>query len=343
MTFNPIWQKNETAIDNDGVVRETVTRAANRLVAALQAAESRTDEWRNELLGYALVESALSDCLSQLATTSLWGRENQIPSDILWQIAGSILKTGWLQQRAREKPLGYAGDYEMLAAIMEDRCCEHPLGRLFDRFFQNQAAPCAVRSRTDHAAHALAAHAMGHLDGEYRIASIGVGTGIDVQRGLALVPDGQRDRMHVVLLDLDEQGLQFAQAQVSQTAATGAVTCVRENLFRLGRKQNSGELLGAPSFLICSGLFDYLDDDAAIDLLTLFWNRLASNGQMMVGNFLPTHPTRAYMEWIGNWYLVYREPGDLICMADAAGIPIECRRVGADRYGVDLFLMATKP
>ena len=49
------------------------------------------------------------------------GSSNQIPSTILWEIAGQWLQTGWLQTRAREKPLGYAGDYALLEAIINER------------------------------------------------------------------------------------------------------------------------------------------------------------------------------------------------------------------------------
>ena len=34
----------------------------------------------------------------------------------------------------------------------------------------------------------------------------------------------------------------------------------------------------------------------------------------------PTNPSRAYMEWIGQWYLVYRQPGALEELAQRAGI-----------------------
>jgi hypothetical protein len=64
---------------------------------------------------------------------------------------------------------------------------------------------------------------------------------------------------------------------------------------------------------------------------------------MLVGNFVPNHPTRAYMEWIGNWYLQYRSFDDMRRLAEIAGIPAECRTIGADRIGADLFLTATKP
>ena len=100
--------------------------------------------------------------------------------------------------------------------------------------------------------------------------------------------------------------------------------------------------MGTPDFLICSGLFDYLPDKAATAMLRLFWERLAEGGVLLVGNFAPHNPTRAYMEWIGNWYLTYRTGSDLERLAVGAGIPPDKFSLGSEAMGVDLILIARK-
>jgi hypothetical protein len=96
-------------------------------------------------------------------------------------------------------------------------------------------------------------------------------------------------------------------------------------------------------FVLSSGLFDYLADDVATAQLGLFWKVLRSGGRLLVGNFAPENASRAYMEWIGNWYLIYRTSDDLLRLADGAKIPSELRRVSAETTGCDLFLIADKP
>jgi hypothetical protein len=49
------------------------------------------------------------------------------------------------------------------------------------------------------------------------------------------------------------------------------------------------------------------------------------------------------MEWVGNWYLLYRTVDDLLRFAARAPIPPETRRVVAEETGCDLFLIAAKP
>jgi extracellular factor (EF) 3-hydroxypalmitic acid methyl ester biosynthesis protein len=82
-----------------------------------------------------------------------------------------------------------------------------------------------------------------------------------------------------------------------------------------------------------------LDDDVAAAMLRLFWERRSDGGTFLVGNFASHNPTRAYMEWIGNWYLTYREAADLERLAAAAGIPRDRFAVRSERLGVDLFLV----
>jgi len=77
-------------------------------------------------------------------------------------------------------------------------------------------------------------------------------------------------------------------------------------------------------------------------MLRWFWEQLAPGGSLLVGNFAPHNPTRAYMEWIGNWYLIYRTVEEMHELAARAGIPADQVTIGCERLGVDLFLAGRK-
>src|SRR5688572_8312506 len=118
---------------------------------ACQIAQSVGEFWSAELphwLQHGLDPAPLIERgLVELSATELWGSANREISQFMWQRAGEILRHGWLQLRAREKPRGYAGDHEMLGAIYQHRVTEDPLGISFDHYFLRQAAPQAVRNR----------------------------------------------------------------------------------------------------------------------------------------------------------------------------------------------------
>ena len=341
MSLLPVWQHDQPKCTSDQAAR-MVAAAAAQLDSSLQSAKLATGDWQDEMLASALVEMAVADCLGRLTETGLWGPENRLPSHHLWKIAGPWLETGWLQRRAREKPLGYAGDYELLTRIVQEECISDPLGRLFDRYFQQQAAPMAVRNRTTLAAMLLATDCLAKAPADYPVVGFGCGPGLEIRRGIEILPQEVRPRVEVTLLDLDAASLAAAAQSIAAVTTPDQVRVHRENLPRLAGHARATELIGCPQLLICLGLFDYLEADAAERLLRLFWDQLAPGGSLLVANFMPTHATRAYMEWIGNWYLTYRTLGQLEHLAERAGIPPDRRRIGVEATGSDLLLWARK-
>jgi len=342
MSLLPVWHPDQNCCTAAEIERITA-RAAEQLASALQSAQVASHDWADESLAGTLVETAVSNCLSQLASTGCWGSSNQLPSTILWKMAGNWLQTGWLQTRAREKPLGYAGDYKLLEAIINETCSSDPLGRIFDRFFLHQAAPTAVRNRTELVASMLVADCLRKGASQYPIASIGCGPGLDIRRGIEILPKKARGTLDVTLLDLDQQSLNYAEHSVTEVMNPKQVHTYRENLSRLAEKPTSAERIGNPQLLLCIGFFDYLENDVATDLLRLLWHQLGPEGYLLVGNFIPGHPTRTYMEWIGNWYLTYRTPAEMRDLALNAGIPSNCQRLGSEATGSNLFLQVRKP
>jgi hypothetical protein len=316
--------------------------AAERLRATLTPLAALADRHELDEMAYPRIRSAIDDCLGDLQATGLWGRDNLLPSSELWNIAGEILLRGWLQNQARIKPRGYAGDYEMLARIYQSRLCDDPLGRHFDRYFQEQAAPQAVRNRMAMMADWIRQAVNNSDSAPLKIVIVGSAFGLEVRDGLAGLSAAARRRVSVVLLDLDPQALEFARIRLETLLPEGQLTLAAENLFRLPDRPRAASRLQGADLLFCAGMFDYLDDAAATDMLATFWQRLAPGGRMWVFQFAPQNPTRAYMEWLGNWYLVYRLESDLRTLAVAAGMPHAAIQCGAEPLGIDLFLTACK-
>jgi hypothetical protein len=102
-------------------------------------------------------------------------------------------------------------------------------------------------------------------------------------------------------------------------------------------------MLSGSHLLFCPGVFDYLTDDQATDMLGTLYAQLAPGGRLTVFQFAPHDPTRAYMEWIGNWYLTYRDPAAFRACVNQANLPNAHLTFAAEPLGVDLFLTATSP
>lgn len=322
---------------SDESLRHYVRQIAQRLDDDLRTAHGDTGGWSDPERTGQLARHALQNALDGLSATGCWGEANRLPSSELWRIAGPWLQVGSLQLRARTKPRGYAGDFEMLTQICERAVCDHPLGSAFDRFFQSQAAPQAVRCRTDLIAGAIADFVRAKPAGTVHVASVGSGPAIDIERACRALTPAQRQALRVRLLDLDPAALEDARWRLTPWLDPAQVQPVRENLFRLAQPGRGGGLLDGVDVLICSGLFDYLDDAAAAAMLARFWQSLRPAGQACVFNFAPHNPSRAYMEWVGNWYLLYRTAEQMRDVAMRAGIPAEHVAVSAEPTGVNLY------
>lgn len=346
MTFGPAWNglpARDGALEPEAQDYAPIRAAAERLVDDLRFAATASDEWRNLELGQSLIDGALDRCLAALVETGVWGRDNQVPSHGLWRIAGPILECGGLQHRARFKPRGYAGDFEMLDDFWSRRENQTLPGKLFDRYFLKQAAVEAVRARMEQAAAAIARRALETPGAELRVVSIGSGAATDLWYAATLLPEAARAKLRYSLVDIDDSALQFAKRRLDEVLRPEQSTPHRENLFRLAKGKRGAAIVAEADVVVCSGLFDYLSDSDAAAMLGLFWSGLAAGGELLVGNFAPHCPTRAYMEWLGNWYLIYRTVDEFAAITAAAGIPTNERRIGADRTGCDLFLVARKP
>jgi len=330
-------------------VHQIVVAATDRLRRALAEVELRLHCDVDDEQAFQAVRAALDDCLADLKTTGLWGVENRLPSSVLWNDVGEILCRGWLQNQARIKPRGYAGDYEMLARIYENCWCDNPLGRLFDRYFQEQAAPQAVRNRMrmmgEWILEGVRKRGQGTGDrerGPLKVAIVGSAFGSEVREAVRTMTADERQRLSVTLLDMDPAALDFARQQLEPLLPKERLRIVPTNVFRLSERPRLAEPLNGTDLLLCPGLFDYLDDEQAAAMLRVFWERINSCGRMEVFQFAPHNPSRAYMEWLGSWYLVYRNAEQLRELARAAGISLDAATIRSEPLGVNLLLTAVK-
>jgi extracellular factor (EF) 3-hydroxypalmitic acid methyl ester biosynthesis protein len=281
-------------------------------------------------------------CLSDLNDVAIWGPANRAFSKEIWDIAGHLLARGWLEQRARDKPRGYAGDYELLAAVYENRSCDDPLGRLLDRYFQQHAAPRAVRHRMAMMADWIVETVRNAQRPTTRLAIVGSAFGSDVRAAIERLSPTERERLRVTLLDIDPQALEFARRQLLPVIPDAHLATVPVNLFRLAARPQLMRPLADSDLLCCPGLFDYLDDTSAIAMLRALFNQLGDGGRLVVFQFAPHNPSRAYMEWLANWHLIYRDQAQLESLVTAAELPHGVASYGAESLGVDLYTLIAR-
>src|SRR5207249_2596458 len=136
-----------------------------------------------------------------------------------------------------------------------------------------------------------------------RIAIVGSAFGLEIRDALLRLNAAQRGHIHITLIDLDPAAIDFARSQLTPLVPANQLTAVSTNLFRLPDRPQDARLLAAADLLFCPGLFDYLDDAAAVAMLRGLHKQLAPSGRLTFFQFATHNPSRAYMEWLANWYL----------------------------------------
>jgi hypothetical protein len=309
----------------DQHLRQQVQRSAAELAKRLAVAQRRADQGEAPEKLSQEVAVALDEAMDHLARTGCWGPANRMASNELWKLNQQWLRHGDLQVHARFKPRGYAGDYQLLQKICDGSCCPHPLGHAMDAYFQSQAAPVAVRERTELVAEQILQRCWsgGSPHRAIRIVSVGSGPAEELQRVAQRLAPQQAPRLHLTLLDLDQQALEYVAQRFETFRPWTHLQTVRTNLSRLDNDARLPDLISEADYVFCTGFLDYLDDAAATELLLLLYRWLAPGGQMTVFNFSPGNASRAYMEWIGNWYLTYRDESAMQRLADS--LPADAR------------------
>jgi extracellular factor (EF) 3-hydroxypalmitic acid methyl ester biosynthesis protein len=249
--------------------------------------------------------------------------------------------------RTYHKPIGHAGDYEMMNMIYRNQ----PEGRsLFEKLIHlllvSQWPAKSVRNRIAHLGENILNETarVARAGKIARILNVGCGPAREVQDFLKETQlSNQADFM---LMDFNEEtllhaGQKLVEAKRQFSRRTPIRTeqiSVYELLKRTQRRSNSTEKF---DLIYCAGLFDYLAPDTCRALMELWHDSLSPGGLMLIANMTDTKPFRNFIEFILDWQLIYRNSREVLSL-----VPERCRettRVIAEPTSVNLFLHIRKP
>jgi extracellular factor (EF) 3-hydroxypalmitic acid methyl ester biosynthesis protein len=253
-----------------------------------------------------------------------------------------LLSHSPLLRRAHTKPLGYAGDYEMMNMLYRNHAEGASLfGKLLNVYAAQERAAQANINRLEYLGQKIRSAI--EVRGRVRLASIGCGPARELGVLLEQHPElGQF--IEVALIDQEERVLTYCERTLSPLALkTGLkVQFIGESVRRLLTTRKLREALGERDFIYSAGLFDYLNHRSFQALLAVLYDALAPGGHMIIGNVATHNPSRYFMEYCLDWFLIHRSPEDLrefAAILSPRPIRVE---VDAEPTGVNLFLRIWK-
>jgi extracellular factor (EF) 3-hydroxypalmitic acid methyl ester biosynthesis protein len=249
-----------------------------------------------------------------------------------------LMQVSPLLRRASMKPLGYAGDYEMMNMLYRDPA-EGPtlFSRVVNLYGAQEPAARAVVNRLGYLGAKIRQAVQ--VRGRVRVASIGCGPARELALLLEESPElGQY--LDVALIDQEERVLTYCERTLAPLIhKTGLkVHFIRESVRRLLVGRGLSEALGQRELVYSAGLFDYLDGRSFGALLSVLYDALTPTGQLVVGNYSEQNPSRFFMEYCLDWYLIHRTREQLAAFADALSPKPSRVAVEGEPLGVNIFL-----
>lgn len=216
--------------------------------------------------------------------------------------------------RTFTKPLGYAGDYEMVNQIIsEPRQGPSAYFQMINTVFLNNAVSQAHRNRIDILKNKLIELSHNKIPGKkIKVLNVACGPAIEIQKFFKDHSD--ISNYEFTLLDFSDATLAYTKDKLStilhNEKKITTISYVQEsvhNLLKRKSKRIDNESIGDDyDFIYCAGLFDYLSDKVCTRLLDYFNDRLNSQGTILVTNVHTDNPEKNVMEHFLEWHLIYR-------------------------------------
>ncbi len=261
---------------------------------------------------------------------------------------GELFSQAPFVKRALKKPLGYAGDYEMMNMLYRPTSAEG--GSLFGKVLHmcttSEVAARANINRIsflqDKIRQAVRTYSASGK-GRTRIASVGSGPAREIEHLLEEEPH-LGPYLDVMLIDQDVRAISYCERRLIPLAEkTGAqLHFVRESVRRLLCGGRLGYTMGARQLIYSAGLFDYLSDRSFVALLSALYEGAEEGGQLLIGNVDQSNPTRYFMEYFAEWFLIHRNRQQLLDKAKLLRPAPAQVRVESEPLGVNLFLSLQK-
>lgn len=248
--------------------------------------------------------------------------------------------------RALRKPLGYAGDYEMMNLLYHGTLAGATLWeRLINSALTDIPSGWAVRNRRLYLKEKIE-QTIASASGPLHILSLACGPCEELYTYLTEHRDSMPDQsLTFYLVDQDRRALDYARTRLYPFAQIHhdklRFVCLDYSVKDL--LQNPQALSAYPKLDLAysAGLYDYLDDNVASKLTAVLMSTLKPGGRLVIGNFNDDHDARFFIEYAANWFLIRRTQEQVLNFLSESK-PYSAAEVEQEAAGVNLFLNAIK-
>lgn len=294
---------------------------------------------------YALFLPIIHLCRKELnrRVEDMTPQESTENQRIFREVLGELLFESTFIARAYEKPFGYPGDYELMNILYRSRP-EDPtiFADLLTQHGKTELAGRATINRLEYLGTMIEETVRLKAGERAHIASIGCGAAREIYSLLSKKPE-LGNFLDITLFDQESKALEVCEKTLLPfSRSTGAkFSFIGDPIQSLMKEKNLGNSLGKKDLVYSIGLYDYLDDSTFVGLSAALYDIVNPGGRLVVGNIASHNPSRHWMEYSADWFLVYRSKADLAALAGNVAKP-RLITVDSEPAGINLFLHIKK-
>jgi extracellular factor (EF) 3-hydroxypalmitic acid methyl ester biosynthesis protein len=242
--------------------------------------------------------------------------------------------------RTFAKPLGYAGDYEMVNQILSDpRQGPSAYFQIINSVFLLNSVAQAHRNRIDILVNYLKEISLKEPGKKIRILNVACGPAAEIQK--AIYNNVLGKNVEVTLLDFSKETLNYTQSKIEFACKVNDNKNMffyqHESVHELLKRATKNKVFDEEQqfdFVYCAGLFDYLSDKVCLRLIEYFVLVSKSNAKILLTNVHKNNKEKHIMEHVLEWHLIYRDEKDLELL-----LPVNRgqTKVFLDETGVNVF------
>jgi extracellular factor (EF) 3-hydroxypalmitic acid methyl ester biosynthesis protein len=254
--------------------------------------------------------------------------------------------------RAYEKPLGYAGDYQLVEMMTRS---PYEGGTLFAKIINawllGQLPTQGHRNRLKYLTERmeLETYRVARRGGTARIFNFACGPALEMQNFLHSTFS---EKAELTLADFNDETLEYTRRAFERIKSSlrlqTPVHFQKKSVVQLLKESHQSVAVEKPQydFVYCAGLFDYLPDITCRQLMSIFYACLAPGGLLVTTNvndaLNASRPFRYSMEYILDWNLLYRNRVQMISLVPD-GIADDDITVATEDTGTNMFLEVRRP
>lgn len=248
--------------------------------------------------------------------------------------------------RTNIRPRGYSGDSAMMKMIYANEYeGSTTFGKLMHKHPVEHPAAQAVRNRIkiiSQLLNKLKLEKSKKNQKKIKVLSVACGPAFELQHVLNSTEDCSKFKFS--LLDQDKKALSEAESLVNdienRIGTRIEVEYLNDSVRRMLTTPRLDIVWGKYDFIYSMGLFDYLTPPVAKEVLKQLYLILENKGELVIGNFHISNPSKYYMEYWLDWTLFYRTEQQLLDLLK--GVESAEAKVLFEETGSQMFLHIKK-